>query len=86
MSIRAVTTESVKVKSLVDQITVASTEQTRGITQIARSIAQMEQVTQASAATAEESAAAAQQLTAQSDLLNEIVTSLSLVVGGARAA
>jgi methyl-accepting chemotaxis protein len=85
VSIQAVTMESVKVKALVDQINVASVEQTRGITQIARSIAQMERVTQASAATAEESAAAAHQLTAQSDLLNEIVTSLGLVIGGKAA-
>jgi methyl-accepting chemotaxis protein len=85
VSIQAVTSESVKVKALVDQINVASVEQTRGITQIARSIAQMEKVTQASAATAEESAAAAEQLTSQSDLLNDIVTSLSLVIGGKAA-
>jgi methyl-accepting chemotaxis protein len=45
----------------------------------------MEKVTQASAATAEESAAAAEQLTSQSDLLNDIVTSLSLVIGGKAA-
>jgi methyl-accepting chemotaxis protein len=85
ISVQAVTTESVKVKSLVDQINVASMEQTRGISQIARSIGQMEQVTQASAANAEESAAAAEQLTAQSSLLSEIVTSLGLVIGGASA-
>ncbi|SEG54468.1 Methyl-accepting chemotaxis protein (MCP) signalling domain-containing protein [Bryocella elongata] len=85
VSIQAVTAESVKVKSLVDQINVASVEQTRGITQIARSIVQMERVTQASASTAEESAAAAEQLTAQSNVLNEIVSSLVLVIGGKAA-
>lgn len=80
--IMAVTSESVKVKTLVDQITVASGEQTRGIDQIARAIAQIEKVTQASAATAAESAAAAQNLQSQSSLLNEIVSSLSFVVEG----
>jgi len=85
VSIQAVTAESVKVKSLVDQINVASVEQTRGITQIARSIVQMERVTQASASTAEESAAAAEQLTAQSNVLNDIVSSLVLVIGGKAA-
>jgi methyl-accepting chemotaxis protein len=78
-----VTSESVKVKVYVDQINVASTEQTRGIGQIAKSISMMEKVTQGSAATAEESAAAAQELTVQSNLMNEIVSSLSLVVEGA---
>jgi methyl-accepting chemotaxis protein len=83
VSIQAVTSESVKVKVYVDQINVASTEQTRGIGQIAKSISMMEKVTQGSAATAEESAAAAQELTVQSNLMNEIVSSLSLVVEGA---
>jgi len=81
-SIQSVTAESLKVKTLVDQIMVASTEQTRGITQIATAIAQMERVTQASAGNAEESAAAAQELTAQSSILTDIVNSLSLVVEG----
>jgi methyl-accepting chemotaxis protein len=82
-SIRSVTSESVKVKVFVDQINTASTEQTRGISQIAKSISMMEKVTQTSAATAQESAAAAQELTVQSDLMNEIVSSLSMVVEGA---
>jgi methyl-accepting chemotaxis protein/methyl-accepting chemotaxis protein-1 (serine sensor receptor) len=82
-SIEAVTSESVKVKVLVDQINVASTEQTRGIGQIARSIQAMERVTQSSAATAEESAASAQELTVQSNLMKEIVSSLSVMIEGA---
>jgi methyl-accepting chemotaxis protein len=81
-SIHAVTVDSAKVKELVDQINTASTEQTRGINQIARAISQMEEVTQASAASADQSAAAAQELTAQSSRLNEIVDSLTLVIGG----
>ena len=85
MSIEAVTSESVKVKVLVDQINVASTEQTRGIGQITRSIQSMERVTQSSAATAEESAASAQDLTVQSNLMKEIVSSLSLMIEGAAA-
>jgi methyl-accepting chemotaxis protein len=84
-AIAAVTCESAKVKGFVDQINVASVEQTRGISQIAKSIASMEQVTQMSAATAEESAAAAQELKHQSDLMNEIVESLTVVVQGKAA-
>jgi methyl-accepting chemotaxis protein len=82
-SIEAVTSESVKVKVLVDQINVASTEQTRGIGQITKSIQSMERVTQSSAATAEESASAAQELMVQSNLMKEIVGSLSVMIEGA---
>jgi hypothetical protein len=80
--IQEVTSESVRVKALVDQITIASEEQTRGIGQMARAIAQMERATQSSAGSAEESAAAAQQLKSQSGLLNQIVGQLSFVVEG----
>ncbi len=82
ISIGAVTTESVKVKVLVDQINEASTEQKRGIEQITKSIQSMEQVTQSSSANAEESAAAAQELTVQSNLMKGIVSSLSLMIEG----
>jgi methyl-accepting chemotaxis protein len=83
VSIEAVTSESEKVKVLVDQINVASTEQTRGIGQITKSIQSMERVTQSSAATAEESASAAQELMVQSNLMKEIVGSLSVMIEGA---
>jgi methyl-accepting chemotaxis protein len=83
--IMAVTGESLKVKALIEQITISSGEQTRGIGQIARAISQIEKITQTSAATAEESAAAAHELKSQSALLNEIVGSLSFVVEGGRA-
>jgi methyl-accepting chemotaxis protein len=85
LSIQSVTTESAKVKILVDQINTASNEQTRGITQIASSISMMENVTQSSAASAQQSSAAAQELASESGLLNEIVSSLGLVIGGRTA-
>jgi methyl-accepting chemotaxis protein len=81
-SIRAVTSESEKVKDLVDQIDTASHEQTRGITQIAKSLASMERLTQSSAASAQESAAAAGELQTQSEVLKDIVGTLTTVVGG----
>ena len=84
-SLRAVTQESVKVKGLVDQIDVASAEQTRGIGQIANSISAMERVTQLSAGSAAKSAASADELRAQSDVLNGIVNSLGAVIGGVRS-
>ena len=82
VAIRAITEESAKVKTLVDEVSVGSQEQTRGIEQIAKALTQMEQVTQQSAANAEESAAAAEELTAQASTLMEVVHQLSSMVGG----
>jgi len=83
-SIRAVTSESEKVKGLVDQIDTASSEQTRGIEEIAKAISSMERLTQSSAASAQQSAAAASELQNQSELLNTIVVNLTTVIGGSR--
>jgi len=82
LAIKAVTEESTKVKTLVDQINLSSTEQTQGIGNITRAISQMEQLTQTSAASAQQSASAAGELTEQSDSLEDIVRILSSVVNG----
>jgi methyl-accepting chemotaxis protein/methyl-accepting chemotaxis protein-1 (serine sensor receptor) len=82
-AIRFITEESARVKTLVDEVSVGSLEQTRGIEQIAKALTQMEQVTQQSAANAEESAAAAEELTAQASTLMEVVEQLGSMVGGA---
>lgn len=84
VAIHAITDESAKVKTLVDEVSVGSQEQTRGIEQIAKALTQMEQVTQQSAANAEESAAAAEELTAQASTLMEVVHQLSEMVGAAK--
>ena len=83
VAIRAITEESAKVKTLVDEVSLGSQEQTRGIEQVAKALTQMEQVTQQSAANAEESAAAAEELTAQASTLMEVVRQLSAMVGRA---
>jgi methyl-accepting chemotaxis protein/methyl-accepting chemotaxis protein-1 (serine sensor receptor) len=85
-SIRAITAESSKIKVLVDEINLGSVEQSRGIEQISRSITQMEQVTQASAANAEQGAAAAQELNAQAETLKDVVGRLRLMVQGGNSA
>lgn len=82
VAIRAVTTESAKIKVLVDEINVGSVEQSNGIDQISRAITQMEQVTQSSAANAEESAAAAEELNAQAEHMKDVVESLRSMVDG----
>ncbi len=86
VAIRAITEESAKVKTLVDEVSLGSQEQTRGIEQVAKALTQMEQVTQQSAANAEESAAAAEELTAQAATLMDVVGQLSAMVGGGEAA
>ena len=86
IAIRAITEESAKVKTLVDEVSLGSQEQTRGIEQVAKALTQMEQVTQQSAASAEESAAAAEELTAQASTLMEVVRQLRAMVDGRQAA
>jgi methyl-accepting chemotaxis protein len=85
-AIRAITEESAKVKTLVDEVSLGSQEQTRGIEQVAKALTQMEQVTQQSAASAEESAAAAEELTAQASTLMDVVRQLRAMVDGGQAA
>uniref|UniRef100_Q02A59 Methyl-accepting chemotaxis sensory transducer n=1 Tax=Solibacter usitatus (strain Ellin6076) TaxID=234267 RepID=Q02A59_SOLUE len=81
-AIRMVTEEAGKIKVLVDEISVGSQEQARGIEQIGSAITQMDQVTQRAAASAEEGASAAEELTAQSESLKAVVGELTRMVGG----
>jgi methyl-accepting chemotaxis protein len=82
VAIRAITEESVKIKTLVDEVTLGSQHQTRDIEQIAKALTQMEQVTQQSAANAEESAAASEELTEQASTLMQVAHQLAMLVGG----
>jgi methyl-accepting chemotaxis protein/methyl-accepting chemotaxis protein-1 (serine sensor receptor) len=86
VAIRAITGESAKVKTLVDEVNVGSQEQARGIEQIAKAMSQMEQVTQKSAGNAEECASAAEELSAQSETLKDIAERLTGMVGSDTAA
>ncbi|WP_213806148.1 methyl-accepting chemotaxis protein [Granulicella sp. dw_53] len=81
-AIRSITSESAKMKILIDEINLASVEQARGIDHIARSISQIEQVTQSSAAGAEQSAGAAHELSAQAKTMQEVVERLTMMVDG----
>jgi methyl-accepting chemotaxis protein/methyl-accepting chemotaxis protein-1 (serine sensor receptor) len=69
-----------KVKVLIDEVNQSSLEQAKGINQVAQATAQMQQVTQNTAASAEEGAAASEQLTAQSQTLKEVVERLNAMV------
>jgi methyl-accepting chemotaxis protein len=80
--IRAITESATQVKTLVDEVNMGSQEQARGIDQISKAITQMDQVTQGTAASAEESASASEELSAQAQALNHIVSELGSMVGG----
>jgi methyl-accepting chemotaxis protein len=84
-AIHAITENSDKVKLLVDEVNLGSHDQARGMEQITRAIAQMEGVTQKTAASAEQSAAAGQELDSQSDSLRAVVSRLTGLVGTVRA-
>jgi methyl-accepting chemotaxis protein/methyl-accepting chemotaxis protein-1 (serine sensor receptor) len=80
--IREITESAAKVKIAIDEVNLASQEQTRGMEQIARALLQMDRVTQAAAASAAETASACEQLSAQTTAMNVNVQSLREVVGG----
>ena len=61
----------------------ASRQQSQGIDQVSQAIAQMEKVTQTTAATAEESAAASEELNAQAETSMGVVARLEALVGDA---
>jgi methyl-accepting chemotaxis protein/methyl-accepting chemotaxis protein-1 (serine sensor receptor) len=63
----AITTSSGRVRGLVEEVSLASRQQSQGIDQVTQAITQMEKVTQTTAATAEESAAASEDLNAQAE-------------------
>ena len=83
-AIRAITADAMQTKTLVDEVSQGSQEQTSGIEQIAKAVTQMQQVTHQNAASAEESASAAQELNAQAQTLMSIVERLTAVVGRAQ--
>jgi methyl-accepting chemotaxis protein len=73
---------SQKIAQLVDEIATASEEQSNGIKQVNTAVAEMDKVTQSTAANAEESAAASEELNAQAEQMKGFVEDLVRVVGG----
>jgi methyl-accepting chemotaxis protein/methyl-accepting chemotaxis protein-1 (serine sensor receptor) len=76
-ALQGATSETGRMKGMIDDVNFGSQEQARGILQISRAVSQMQQVTQSTAAAAEESAAAAQQLSSQAEVLSSTAGSLS---------
>ncbi len=81
-SITAITDSVIRVKGIVEEVREASMQQTSGIDQVSQAIAQMEKVTQSTAATAEESAAASEELDAQAETAMSVVRDLQVLVRG----
>ena len=73
-----------EVNSIMEQITRASEEQSRGIKQIHQTLSHMEDITQSNAAIAEESSAAAAELQKQVNDLEQIMVDLIGIVQGVK--
>lgn len=81
-AIRTITAESLQIRVLIDEINAGSQEQARGIDHITQSITEIEKVTQHTAAGAQESAAAAEELSAQSNIMKDVINRINAMVGG----
>jgi methyl-accepting chemotaxis protein len=81
MAIRSITESTDEVMALVADVNSGSQEQRKGIDGIAQSLAQIERVTQQSAASAEETASASEEMAAQAQTLRHIVEELETMVG-----
>lgn len=66
-----------KVANLINEIAIASQEQSQGTAQVSKSINEMEHVTQQNAASAEETSSASRQLSAQAKHLMELVEQIA---------
>jgi methyl-accepting chemotaxis protein len=77
-----VAVSSSKVGELVGEIAAASQEQAQGIDQINKAVAEMDKVTQQTAASAEESASASEEMNAQAQQMRHISLTLAGIIGG----
>ncbi|MGQ9636111.1 MAG: methyl-accepting chemotaxis protein [Bryobacteraceae bacterium] len=77
----AIGVESTKIRGLIEQASRASKDQLRAVEQVARTIAEMQQVTQSTAAGSEQTAAASEELSAQARKLAAAVEELNRLVG-----
>jgi methyl-accepting chemotaxis protein len=79
----SITEAAAKVKILIDEVNLSSHQQSTGIEEIARSLTEMDTVTQGTAAAAEESASASEEMSAQARALAQIVVELCAMAGSA---
>jgi methyl-accepting chemotaxis protein/methyl-accepting chemotaxis protein-1 (serine sensor receptor) len=81
-TIRGIAADSAELEKLVDEVNLGSQEQTSGIARITKAIAEIDQVTQATAATAEESAGACVVLSNQASAINLVLMRLKALISG----
>jgi methyl-accepting chemotaxis protein len=74
-----------KVGGIIDEIATASQEQAQGISQINKAVAEMDQVTQKNASSAETSASAAESMKTQAQEMKGFVSELNTLIGGIRS-
>jgi methyl-accepting chemotaxis protein len=79
--LQAILAQARAVDAVVRQVADTSRAQGEGLSQVSGAVAQLDQVTQANAASAEQTAAAAEQLSAQSEELEGAARELSALVG-----
>ncbi len=77
----AVAENTTKISTLINEISVASSEQAEGVSQINNTITEMDSVIQRNAAAAEETAAATNEVVSQSEVVQQVVIVLSQLVG-----
>jgi methyl-accepting chemotaxis protein/methyl-accepting chemotaxis protein-1 (serine sensor receptor) len=82
--VRKVVDNASRIKILAGEVHLGSQEQARGIEQIAKAVAQMQRVTQSTAASAEQSASAGEEMSAQASGLNHAAKLLQELIGGAQ--
>jgi methyl-accepting chemotaxis protein/methyl-accepting chemotaxis protein-1 (serine sensor receptor) len=80
-AVRSMTENSARVKALVDEVSLGSQEQARGMEHISRAVLQMEQVTQNSAASAKDGASSGSELSSHAATLQELVHEMREMVG-----
>lgn len=80
-AIAGITESTAEVKRLVDEVSVSSGEQARGIEHIAGSLSEIERITQQAAASAQQSATASSSMTAQSEAMHAVTQQLVAMVG-----
>ncbi|MBN2442925.1 MAG: methyl-accepting chemotaxis protein [Spirochaetales bacterium] len=80
--LEAIVTGASKVADLVEEITIASKEQSIGIEEINSGLDQIDQVTQSNTANAEESASAAEELASQAQQLRALIAQFKLAENG----
>jgi methyl-accepting chemotaxis protein len=81
-ALATITSQAKKVNELMDEISAASLEQTQEVEKVNKSLAQIQNVTQQSAANAEQNAVASEELNAQANNINAIMQELSKLING----